>query len=80
MQPLRGISHDPTIAHSFYHRRVLRYRRDHAERLAARGYNLILAARREDRLQALADQLQARYAIRQASSKPILAKSTGLPP
>ncbi len=52
----------------------------YAERLAARGYNLILAARREDRLQALADQLQARYAIRQASSKPILAKSTGLPP
>ena len=35
----------------------------YAERLAARGYNLILAARREDRLQALADQLQARYAI-----------------
>lgn len=29
----------------------------YAERLAARGYNLILAARREDRLQALADQL-----------------------
>ncbi len=52
----------------------------YAERLAARGYNLILAARREDRLQALADQLQARYAIGQASSKPILAKSTGLPP
>ncbi len=35
----------------------------YAERLAARGYNLILAARREDRLLALADQLQARYAI-----------------
>ncbi|MDU2480809.1 MAG: SDR family NAD(P)-dependent oxidoreductase [Klebsiella sp.] len=34
----------------------------YAERLAARGYNLILAARREDRLLALADQLQARYA------------------
>ena len=36
----------------------------YAERLAARGYDLILAARREDRLQALAGQLQARYAIR----------------
>ncbi|WP_258272852.1 SDR family NAD(P)-dependent oxidoreductase, partial [Escherichia coli] len=35
----------------------------YAERLAARGYNLIRAARREDRLQAPADQPQARYAI-----------------
>lgn len=52
----------------------------YAERLAARGYNLILAARREDRLQALADRCRRATPSRQASSKPILAKSTGLPP
>jgi short-subunit dehydrogenase len=51
----------------------------YAERLAARGYNLILAARGEDRLHPLADQLQARYAIQAASSKPILAKSRAAP-
>ncbi|SWV74218.1 short-chain dehydrogenase [Klebsiella pneumoniae] len=52
----------------------------YAERLAARGYNLILAARREDRLQAPPTSCRRATPSRQASSKPILAKSTGLPP
>lgn len=51
----------------------------YAERLAARGYNLILAAaRREDRLQALADQLQARYAIRASILKADLSEEHGI--
>ena len=50
----------------------------YAERLAARGYNLILAARREDRLQALADQLQARYAIRASILKADLSEEQGI--
>ncbi len=78
MQPLRGISHDPTIAHSFYHRASSGIGAIYAERLAARGYNLILAARREDRLQALADQLQARYAIRASILKADLSEEHGI--
>ncbi|MBH5329586.1 SDR family oxidoreductase [Eikenella sp. S3360] len=35
----------------------------YADRLAQRGYNLVLVARRLDRLQALADKLQAAYGI-----------------
>ncbi len=50
----------------------------YAERLAARGYNLILAARREDRLQALADQLQARYAIQASILKADLSEEHGI--
>lgn len=50
----------------------------YAERLAARGYNLILAARREDRLLALADQLQARYAIRASILKADLSEEHGI--
>jgi short-subunit dehydrogenase len=50
----------------------------YAERLAARGYNLILAARREDRLQALADQLQARYAIQASILKADLSEEQGI--
>lgn len=34
-----------------------------AERLAAKGFNVILTARRQDRLAALADELMDRYAI-----------------
>ena len=36
----------------------------YAERLAERGYNLLLVARRADRLQSIASDLQARFAIR----------------
>ena len=50
----------------------------YAERLAARGYNLILTARREDRLQALADQLQARYAIQASILKADLSEEHGI--
>ncbi|ENQ2454245.1 MULTISPECIES: SDR family NAD(P)-dependent oxidoreductase [Klebsiella] len=50
----------------------------YAERLAARGYNLILAARREDRLQALADQLQACYAIQASILKADLSEEHGI--
>ena len=50
----------------------------YAERLAARGYNLILAARREDRLRALADQLQARYAIQASILKADLSEEHGI--
>ena len=50
----------------------------YAERLAARGYDLILAARREDRLQALAGQLQARYAIRASILKADLSEEQGI--
>ncbi len=50
----------------------------YAERLAARGYNLILAARREDRLQALADQLRARYAIQASILKADLSEEHGI--
>ena len=50
----------------------------YAERLAARGYNLILAARREDRLLALADQLQARYAIQASILKADLSEEHGI--
>ncbi len=78
MQLLRGNSHDPTIAHCFYHWRVLRYRRDLCRTTRARGYNLILAARREDRLLALADQLQARYAIQASILKADLSEEHGI--
>lgn len=50
----------------------------YAERLAARGYNLILAARREDRLQALANQLQSRYAIQASILKADLSEEPGI--
>ncbi|MCL0268780.1 SDR family NAD(P)-dependent oxidoreductase, partial [Klebsiella pneumoniae] len=50
----------------------------YAERLAARGYDLILAARREDRLQALAGQLQARYAIQASILKADLSEEQGI--
>lgn len=50
----------------------------YAERLAARGYDLILAARREDRLQTLAGQLQARYAIRASIVKADLSEEQGI--
>jgi NADP-dependent 3-hydroxy acid dehydrogenase YdfG len=78
MQPLRGNSHDPTIAHAFITGASSGIGAIYAERLAARGYNLILAARREDRLQALADQLQARYAIQASILKADLSEEHGI--
>ena len=78
MQPLLSISHDPTIAHSFYHRRVLRYRRDLCR--TTRRPRLQPDPRRpsRDRLQALADQLQARYAIQASILKADLSEEHGI--
>ena len=47
----------------------------YAERLAARGHDLVLVARRRDRLEQIADDLQARFSIR---ARPLVADlSTG---
>jgi short-subunit dehydrogenase len=45
----------------------------YADRLAARGYNLILVARNKDKLQALAAQISTRPAARSRCSPPIWA-------
>jgi len=49
-----------------------------ADRFAARGYDLLLVARREDRLQALADDLSARYPVRVSVLVADLADPAGL--
>ena len=50
----------------------------YADRLAARGYDLLLVARRADRLQAIGDDLQARFPIRVQSLVADLAEPGGL--
>jgi uncharacterized protein len=50
----------------------------YADRLAARGHDLILVARRADRLQAIATDLQARFSIRVETLVADLAQSAGL--
>ena len=50
----------------------------YAERLAARGYHLILVARREERLQALAQELQRQYGIRADVLKADLSEESGI--
>lgn len=50
----------------------------YAERLAARGYHLILVARREERLQALAEDLQRQYGIRADVLKADLSEESGI--
>lgn len=52
----------------------------YAERLAARGYNLILAPVVKTVCRRSRTSCRRATPSRQASSKPILAKSTGLPP
>lgn len=50
----------------------------YAERLAARGYDLVLVARREDRLQTIAADLQSRFPIRAEVLIADLAQATGV--
>lgn len=52
--------------------------RVYAERLAARGYDLVLIARREDRLQQIAADLRARFQIRADVLVADLSRSVGL--
>lgn len=50
----------------------------YADRLAARGYDLLLIARREDRLQSLAQRLQQQYAIDVSTLKADLSHDDGI--
>jgi len=50
----------------------------YADRIAARGYDLVLVARREDRLQALAAQLEQRYGVNVATLTADLTEETGI--
>ncbi len=50
----------------------------YADRLAARGYDLVLVARREDRLQKIAADLQSRFPIRAEVLVADLAQPTGV--
>jgi len=50
----------------------------YAERLAAQGYNLILVARRAERLQALATQLAERYAVNVTPAIADLSRESGI--
>lgn len=50
----------------------------YADRLAARGFNLVLVARRHDRLQKLADQLQQNHAIQVEILTADLSQQDGL--
>jgi len=53
-----------TKGFALIHRRLDRHRRIYADRLAKRGYDLILVARNQGRLDALAQRLKARPADR----------------
>jgi len=50
----------------------------YADRLGARGYDLLLVARRGDRLQAIANDLQARFPIKVGVFVADLAQPSGL--
>jgi short-subunit dehydrogenase len=50
----------------------------YAERLAARGYDLVLVARRADRLREIAADLQGRFSVRAEVLVADLAQPTGL--
>ncbi|AMO48920.1 Short-chain dehydrogenase/reductase SDR [Enterobacter sp. FY-07] len=50
----------------------------YADRLAARGYNLLLVARREDRLNSLAADLQKRYGIEARTMVADLSQPEGI--
>lgn len=50
----------------------------YADRLASRGYDLLLIARRQERLQAIADDLQSRFPIRVSILVADLAHPAGL--
>lgn len=50
----------------------------YADRLAARGYDLLLIARRGDRLKAIGEDLESRYPVRVKSLVADLADPTGL--
>ena len=50
----------------------------YADRLAARGYNLLIVARRADRLQAIASDLQARFPIQVETLVADLAQPAGV--
>ncbi|PDO88317.1 SDR family NAD(P)-dependent oxidoreductase [Kosakonia pseudosacchari] len=50
----------------------------YADRLAARGYDLLLVARRGDRLHALADDLQQRHGVKISTLVADLSKAEGI--
>lgn len=50
----------------------------YADRLAARGYDLVLVARREARLLALAEQLEQRYGVKVTTLTADLTHETGI--
>lgn len=50
----------------------------YADRLATRGYDLLLVARRGDRLQALADDLQHRHGVKISTLVADLSKAEGI--
>ncbi|MCT9843153.1 SDR family oxidoreductase [Leclercia adecarboxylata ATCC 23216 = NBRC 102595] len=50
----------------------------YADRLAARGYDLVLVARREARLLALAEQLEQRYGVKVTTLTADLTDETGI--
>ena len=50
----------------------------YAKRLAVQGYNLVLVARRQDRLEELARELEAQHRVRVEALAADLASDTGL--